>query len=186
MNPFFFRVWEFVDSYFRFMLLSRRKTNLLILTSITYVLLITQVRLSIISALNNYRFPSRYEQLWVDQIFNIYRVESFIIACWNPFPINLVWIYLCWFLFMFCNNKRQCLYIHFCVFMNTCTFLCQIYQYLKSQYPFSHYFIHRLYIHWAKEGSCEKGSKRSKPSEQPAIYKSKIQSILFSCVKNSM
>lgn len=125
MNPFFFRVWEFVDSYFRFMLLSRRKTNLLILTSITYVLLITQVRLSIISALNNYRFPSRYEQLWVDQIFNINRVESFIIACWNPFPINLVWIYLCWFLFMFCNNKRQCLYIHFCVFMNT--FLCQIY-----------------------------------------------------------
>lgn len=126
MNPFFFRVWEFVDTYFRFMLLSRRKTNLLILTSITYVLLITQIRLSIISALKNYRFPSRYEQLWVDQIFNFNRVESFIIiACWNPFPINLVWIYLCWFLFMFCNNKRQCLYIHFCVFMNT--FLCQIY-----------------------------------------------------------
>lgn len=44
-------------------------------------LLITQIRLSIISALKNYRFPSRYEQLWVDQIFNIDRVESFITAC---------------------------------------------------------------------------------------------------------
>lgn len=45
------------------------------------VLLITQIRLSIISALKKYRFPSKYEQLWVDQIFNINRVESFIIAC---------------------------------------------------------------------------------------------------------
>lgn len=130
MNPFFFRVWEFVDTYFRFMLLSRRKTNLLILTSITYVLLITQIRLSIISALKNYRFPSRYEQLWVDQIFNFNRVESFIIiACWNPFPINLVWIYLCWFLFMFCNNKRQCLYTN--VFISVSSWIHSYVRYIN-------------------------------------------------------